>query len=228
MKAVGYIRVSTEDQAREGVSLENQESKIKAFAYAKGWDLVEIYADDGKSAKDLNREGIQKVIEGCEKRGFDIVIVYKLDRLTRNIRDLGYLIQDVFERYGVDFSSVMDNFDTTTASGRLVLNVMGSVAQWEREIISERTEEALRFKKRNGERVGTIPLGFMLTGDKLEPVEEELAIVRQAKSLRAKGLSYQRIANRLNEARARTKQGGRWFASTVRYLLSNDIYSQFA
>lgn len=224
MKAVGYVRVSTDEQAREGISLDNQVEKVKAFCKAKDWELVDIIADEGRSGKDLNRPGIQQVIRGCKKKAFGVLIVCKLDRLTRNVRDLGYLIQDVFEKNGVGFSSIADNFDTTTANGKLVLNVLGSVAQWEREIISERTREALHFKREKRELYGMVPLGFDLEGDRLIPNPKELDTVKYVKSLREKRLSLQKIANRLNLEGIKTKLGGRWFGSTVRYLLGNPIY----
>ena len=124
MKAVGYIRVSTEEQAKEGVSLDNQRSKIELFCAAKDWKLERIYTDEGKSAGNLNRDGVQELISDCQSHRFDVIVIYKLDRLTRSVKDLGYLIE-LFEKCGVAFSSVTDNFDTTTANGKLILNILG-------------------------------------------------------------------------------------------------------
>ena len=99
MRAIGYCRVSTEEQAREGVSLDVQEDKIKAYCTAMGWDLTrKPIRDEGYSAKNLKRPGIQGIIEGCKKKDWDVVVIVKLDRLTRSVRDLGYLIEDVFSR----------------------------------------------------------------------------------------------------------------------------------
>ncbi len=128
MKAVGYIRVSTEEQAREGVSLDNQRKRIEAFCVAKEWTLGRIYADEGVSGSSLKRDGVQELISDCKKGVFDVVVIYKLDRLTRSVKDLGTLIE-TFDKSDVAFSSVSDNFDTTTANGKLVLNILGSVAQ---------------------------------------------------------------------------------------------------
>jgi len=194
-RAVGYLRVSTVEQASEGLSLANQEAKIKAFAMAKDWELIGIYRDEGVSAKDLNRDGIQQVIQGCKHHDFDVVIIYKLDRLTRSVRDLGYLTQDVFEKTGVDFSSIQDNFDTTTANGKLVLNILGSVAQWERDIIAERTREVLRYKALQGKRVGQIPYGWRLAddGETLLEVEQEQAAISLMQHLRGRGYSLRAI-----------------------------------
>jgi site-specific DNA recombinase len=226
MKAIGYIRVSTDEQAKDGFSLEAQAEKVRAYATAKGWDLKGIIEDE-RSAKDLNRPGIQKIIKGCQGKDFEVVIICKLDRMTRNVRDLGYLVQDIFEKSGVAFSSIADNFDTTTANGKLVLNILGSVAQWERDIISERTKEVLTHKRLvKRERAGVVPLGYDLAdnGRNLIPNRKELEVVRQVKAFRNRGWSYGRIAKHLNHLGAPTKRGGQWRAWTVQYLTQNPIY----
>ena len=96
MRAIGYVRVSTEEQAQTGVSLDAQEEKIRAYCIAKEWDLLRVIRDEGFSAKDLNRPGIQEIIEGCKRKEFDVVVILKLVRLTRSVKDLGYLVEDVF------------------------------------------------------------------------------------------------------------------------------------
>jgi len=225
MKAVGYIRVSTDEQARDGVSLDNQQSRIEAFCVAKDWNLERVYSDEGKTGSNLNREGIQELIGDCRKRKFDVVVIYKLDRLTRSVKDLGYLIE-LFDKTGVAFSSVSDNFDTTTANGKLVLNILGSVAQWERDIISERTRDALSHKKSELEVYSPLPLGYEAGEDgRLIENEAELATVKQVRALRKQGFSYQQIADSLNGAGVPTKQGKRWYKSTVRYLAGNQLYA---
>lgn len=224
MKAVGYIRVSTEEQAKEGVSLDNQRSRIEAFCIAKDWKLERIYSDEGKSAGSLNRDGVQELLNDCQSHRLDVIVIYKLDRLTRSVKDLGYLIE-LFGKCGVAFSSVTDNFDTTTANGKLILNILGSVAQWERDIISERTADALAHKKSELQVYGPVPLGYDVRKDgSLVENEGELDTVRKVMMLRRKGLSYQEIADRLNGAGVPTKQGKTWYKSTVRYLLANSLY----
>ena len=203
MKAVGYIRASTEDQAREGVSLDNQRERIRNFCSAKEWTLDKIISDAGYSAKDLNRPGIQDVIKLARKKAFDVLVICKLDRMTRNIRDLGYLTQDVFEAQEVAFSSIADNFDTTTANGKLVLNILGSVAQWERDIIAERTKEVLAHKKNKGEWTGRIPYGFLI-GDNgvLKENPDEIKSIQKAKRMKKQGATIRTIADRLGLSRS--------------------------
>ena len=203
MKAVGYIRVSTEEQAREGLSLESQKERIRGFCTAKGWMLTDIVSDAGYSGKDLNRPGMQRVLGLIEQKAFDVLIICKLDRMTRNIRDLGYLTQDVFENNGVAFSSIADNFDTSTANGKLVLNILGSVAQWERDIIAERTKEVLAHKKDKGEWAGRVPFGFIIGDDgHLQEDPDKIKIVQKAKRMKRRGLSLRVIADRLGVSKS--------------------------
>lgn len=226
MRAIAYVRVSTEEQAREGISLQNQESRIRAFCQAKDWELAEVLVDEGYSGSSLERPGMQELILQCQKRQVDVVVIYKLDRLTRSVRDLGYLVQDVFGKYGVAFSSIQDNFDTTTANGKLILNILGSVAQWERDIVVERTRDVMAHKRLSLKLIGAIPMGFDLDGDgeTLVPNNRELEAVRKMMLLREAGHSFQTISEKLNGDGIPSKQGGRWYSKTVRSVLRNPIY----
>lgn len=161
MKAIGYVRVSTEKQADHGVSLSAQAEKIKAMAVVQGVELVDVIEDAGASAGTLDRAGMKKLLALVDSGKVQTVIIAKLDRLTRSVKDLA-LILERFNKKGVSLVSVADSLDTGSASGRLVLNIMVSVSQWEREAIGERTRDALAHKKANGQRVGNIPFGFTL------------------------------------------------------------------
>ncbi len=147
--AIGYARVSTRDQAENGHSLDAQRAKIAAYATLHDLELSEVIVDEGHSAKSLDRPGMAKLLGLIRRRALRVVIIAKLDRITRSVRDLGELV-DLFKRSGVEFASVHDNIDTSTAAGRLVLNVMASVSQWEREAIGERTAETLAHMRANG------------------------------------------------------------------------------
>ena len=147
MRAIGYARVSTDEQSQQGVPLANKQQKIEAYCTAKDWDLVAVVRDEGYSGKELNRPGVQEIVKACRRKAFDVVVTMKLDRLTRSVKDLGHLVEDVFNRNGVAFSSLQDNFDTSTANGRMVMNILATLAQWERDIISERTRDAMQFMR---------------------------------------------------------------------------------
>lgn len=218
-RAIGYIRVSTEDQAESGLSLAHQRAKIEAYAVATDLDLVAVVEDAGESAKSLNRPGIQKVIEAVRAGEVAAVVILKLDRITRSVRDLGTLV-DLFDKTGASLVSVQDSINTSTAAGRLVLNVLGSVAQWEREAIGERTAAALAVKKNRSERVGTLPYGFDLADDgrTLIPNAHEQEGLSLLRELRLAGMSYRRIGAELEARGFTTKAGGKWLPGTVRNL----------
>lgn len=133
---VGYCRVSTEDQATNGVSLAAQRARIEAFALAMGHELDEIVVDEGQSAKTLLRTGLAEILSGVRSGAIGTLIVLKLDRLTRSTRDLAELL-DLFARADASLISASESLDTKTAAGRMVVNMLGVVAQWEREAIGD-------------------------------------------------------------------------------------------
>jgi DNA invertase Pin-like site-specific DNA recombinase len=211
MKAIGYIRVSTEKQADFGVSLEAQSEKVRAMGVVQGAEQTEIIIDAGESAKSLNRPGMARLMSLVDAGAVDTVIVAKLDRLTRSVADLAELLKR-FERRGVSLVSVADSLDTRSAAGRLVLNIMVSVSQWEREAIGERTRDAMRHKRANGERVGTVPFGYRAAADgvHLEADSAEQTILCRIRELRAAGYTTRQIAEGLNGQGFTTRRGTAW------------------
>ncbi len=206
--AIGYTRVSPRDQAASSVSLVSQRMKIEAYAVLHDLELVEVIEDAGFSAKSLARPGMTNLLRLIRGRKVGVVIVAKLDRITRSVRDLGELI-DLFQRSGVEFASVADHIDTSTASGRLVLNVMGSVSQWEREAIGERTSEALAVMRSNGRRISRhAPYGYRLNGQGWVEDDREQQAISVMRGLRADGLSLRRIAREL-QAQGFTNRTGK-------------------
>ena len=146
-RAVAYIRVSTDKQVERGASLEDQRAKIEAYAMLYDLELLHTYVDAGVSAKSLERPALAAAFEDLTHHRAEALIVVKLDRLTRSVVDLGSIV-DRCNRQGWALMSVSEQIDTRTAAGRLVLNVLASVSQWERETIGERTSAAMRAKHR--------------------------------------------------------------------------------
>lgn len=221
-RVIGYIRVSSREQVDDGVSLGAQRAKLQAYALAMDLELVAIEEDAGISAKSLEgRTGLARALGALEAGKADGILVAKLDRLTRSVRDLGHLVDRYFaSRWSL--LSVADSIDTRTASGRLVLNVLTSVAQWEREATGERTRDALAHLKAEGVLLGALPLGVRRTGEVdadgrrvVVNVEEEQATLRRVVALRASGRSLSAIARQLTSEGHKTKRGGRWEAATV-------------
>lgn len=210
MRAFGYIRVSTDKQADYGVSLEVQRQKVQAMAVVQGAELVGII-EDSESGKSLDRPGMKRLLAMIDRGEVDVVVIAKLDRITRSVKDLADLLEK-FSRRGVALISVADSLDTSTAAGRLVLNIMVSVSQWEREAIGERTQAAMSHLKESGARVGNIAFGFRLAqdGERLEPDPTEQAIITQIRDLRTSGYSLREIAAELNRQGHVTRRGSAW------------------
>jgi site-specific DNA recombinase len=217
MKTVGYVRVSTDKQ---GISLEAQAEKIRAMALVQGAELSEIIIENGESAKSLNRPGMAKLLAMVDAGKVKAVIVAKLDRLTRSVKDLCELLER-FERRGVALVSVAESLDTGSAAGRLVLNIMAAVSQWEREAIGERTRDALRHKRSQGERVGNIAFGYRLAqdGEHVEPEPTEQAALAEIRRLRHDGATLRGIATALNHQALRTRRGTPWRLESVARVL---------
>jgi len=211
MKAIGYVRVSTEKQADFGVSLEAQAEKVRAMAVVQGAELVDVIVDAGESAKSLNRPGMARLMSLVDAGAVDTVIIAKLDRLTRSVKDLAELLER-FTRRGVSLVSVAESLDTGTAAGRLVLNIMTAVSQWEREAIGERTRDAMHHKRANGERVGTVPFGYRTAADglHLEANPAEQGVLSRIRELRAAGHTTRQIADELNRQGFTTRRGTAW------------------
>jgi DNA invertase Pin-like site-specific DNA recombinase len=211
MQAIGYVRVSTDRQAETGVSLDAQAEKIRAMAVVHSAELIDVIVDGGESAKSLQRPGMAQLLALVDSKQVQAVIVAKLDRLTRSVRDLCELLER-FEKRGVSLISVAESLDTGSAAGRLVINIMTAVSQWEREAIGERTRDALSHKRANGERVGNIHYGYRLAADgaHVEPDDAEQAVLAAIRDLRARHRSLREVACALNERGCRTRRGSAW------------------
>ena len=223
MKVIGYIRVSTDEQASHGQSLDAQRAKIEGYAKLYDLELVAVIEDAGQSGKSLNREGLQRALTMLRKGNADGIVIAKLDRLTRSVGDWQALIDGYFgDKPGKQLFSVGDSIDTRTAAGRLVLNVLLSVAQWEREAIGERTRDALQHKISKGERCGKVRFGYDLAADgkTLVPNRREQEAIGLIRELRARGESLRRIAIELNDRGIPTKEGRPWMHMSVAGILA--------
>lgn len=215
-RVVAYVRVSTDKQADEGVSLQAQRAKVRSYAELYGLELVELVVDAGESAKTLNRPGLQRALGLLRTRRADGLLVVKLDRLTRSVRDLSSLLERYFGPNGAALMSVEEQIDTRTPAGKLVLNILASVSQWEREETAKRTASAMKHKRSQGEYTGgDAPFGYRLEGGRLVPRADEQAIIREACALRARGLSLRAVANGLHGQGLRSRVGGPFEAAQV-------------
>ncbi len=222
-----YARVSTDDQAREGVSLDAQAARLRAFCSAvRPDDEVRMLVEAGTSAKTLQRPVLGQILADCKAGRVKAVVVLKLDRLTRSVRDLADLL-DLFERHDVALCSLSESLDTSTASGRLMLNLLTSVAQWEREAIAERTAFALAHKRRSGQVYGPVPFGYRRRGDKLVANAQQRTVLRRIRAMRAKGKSLRSIIGWLNERGVKTPRGSKkWYVNTLYQVLKSKAHQE--
>ena len=213
--AVGYVRVSTERQASEGVSLEAQEARLRAWATANGLTLAAVHVDAGLSGgRADNRPGLQAALaEACRLRA--PLVTYSLSRLARSTKD-ALSIAERLDRAGADLVSLSESIDTTSAAGKMVFRMLAVLAEFEKDLVSERTTSALAFKRRQGERIsGKIPYGYRLEAGQLVAVEEEQAAIRLMLKLRADGLSLRKIAEEIERREIRRQNGARVWPSNV-------------
>ena len=213
-RAIAYVRVSTDKQADAGQSLEAQQAKVAAYASLYDLELVEVVVDAGASAKTLDRPGLTRALAMLKSGKADALVVVKLDRLTRSVRDLGALVETYFASGKAALLSVSEQIDTRSAGGRLVLNVLASVSQWEREAVGERTSAVMQFKAAAGEYTGgRAPYGFRVEAGLLVAVEAEQAVLTAVREARASGLSLRAIAASL-ESRGLLSRTGKAFGLT--------------
>jgi len=226
MKAIGYMRVSTEQQAESGLSLEGQRQKLESYADLHDYDLVDLHEDAGESGKDLDRDGLQAALDALENGDADCLIVYKVNRLSRHVGDMQMLIENYFGE-GADhhLAAVSDHVDTTTATGRMMLNILLSVDQGERERIAERTREALELKRQKGEYTGgRVPFGFEVDDEgNLQPDEREQQILRDIRELRRDGMTQAKIASELNSRGVNRRNANDWHQPALSRVLNSEF-----
>jgi DNA invertase Pin-like site-specific DNA recombinase len=217
-RAIGYCRVSTLNQAEEGVSLEAQEARIRAWAAANGYTLAAVHRDAGLSGKRAdNRPGLQQALaDACRQEA--ALVVYSLSRLARSVPD-AYAITGRLEKAGASLVLLSEAVDTTTAAGRMFFGMLSVLAAFERDLTAERTVAALAYKRKAGCRVsGLAPFGFRFESGMVVPDAQEACVLRHIRTLRDSGLSYRAIVARLN-AEGVPARGQRWHLRSVQLAL---------
>jgi len=226
MRAAIYVRVSTDDQAKEGFSLDAQTRRLEAYCRARGWDVQDTYRDEGHSARGIDRPEYSRMMSN--KGLWDVLLVLKMDRIHRNSVNFALMMDDLRSN-GKEFNSMQEKFDTTTAMGRFVMDIMQRIAQLESEQIGERVKVGMREKAKGGRGMlgSGHPYGYMYYNDSLIVMEEEAKVVRTIFKLRGRGLSYNRIAEDLNSMGVPTKKGGTWKQQTVYNISRNPLYAGY-
>lgn len=227
MKAVGYIRVSTEEQAREGVSIDNQIERIKAYCQYKGYVLQEVIKDEGISGgKNRQREGFVSLLAHIEQNDFDALILYSLERLSRDMLTL-LCLEKLLDEYDVELHTVEGEIDTSTPDGFMGFAMRAFLGEMERRQVKYRTKRAMEYKKGKGEVVGQVPYGYRRDGDNLVPDEKEQGVVRVVNRLYRGKKSLSSIVKRLAELGYQTRQGKSFRSQQVKRIIKDyePVYS---
>lgn len=219
MKAIGYIRVSTQMQVADGVSMEAQTAKIKAWCDINDYQLVAIYEDAGISGKALKgRDGLSEALAATQE-GYAL-ITYSMSRLSRSVRDM-LDIGDKLNKKGADLVSLTEKIDTTTAAGKMVFNMLAVMNQFERDQCSERTKAAMQHMKAQGKRIGSIPHGYQLTkNNMLIPEKDGQEMLRLVSELKKNGLSLRKISAKLAAKGVFNKNKKPFTAQSIKQMLA--------
>ena len=227
MKAVGYVRVSTEGQAKEGVSIDNQIERIKSYCGYKDYQLIEVIKDEGTSGgKNREREGFVRLLERLEQNDFDAVILYSLERISRNMLTL-LCLEKLFDEYDVELHTVEGEIDTSTPDGFMGFGMRAFLCEYERRQVKYRTKRAMEYKKGKGEVVGQVPYGYRREGDSLIPNEKEQELIRVVNRLYRGKRNLSFIVKRLTELGYQTRQGKNFRSQQVKRIIKDyePVYS---
>lgn len=227
MRIIGYTCLNTISQQPKNLTLADQEKIIRDHIKANDWELVEMYTEVTESNHGQSQQPkLTEIISTSNTGRFDAIVIARLDRLTRNIRQLNTLISEVCIKNGVELISIEEGLDTRNEGGELTVRIIDIVTKWDTKRISDRTREIIAKKRLKGERVGHAPFGFTYQNKLLVAVENELKIVQLIREQRDNGNSYHKIAKYLNDRKISSKRGGIWYAETVKTVYQNSIYDR--
>jgi len=220
-----YCRVSTEEQASEGYSITAQLQTLRQYTSLYGWQIAEEYVDEGISGKDIKgRPAMQRLISDVDKDKFQAVLVWKISRLSRNMLDTLVLL-DKFEEYDVKFISYSENFDTSSPIGKLVVQLMASIAEMERNTLSENVKLGMTQRAKEGSWNGGVVFGYDSVEKELNVNPKEAEIVELIFTLYAEGKGLKAITNHLNKSGYRTKRDKQFSINGIATILDNPVYN---
>lgn len=220
-----YIRVSTDEQAREGQSIDTQIDKLTAYAKFQGWQNIELMVDDGESAKDMNRPAMKRLLKLIKAGKVAVVATMAVDRLSRNLLDMLQFVE-LCEKHKTAYVCAGLNFDTSTPIGRMVLQILAAFAEFERAMISTRVKTNMyEISQKKKRYMAVPPFGYQFDEHgNLNIVPEEAKWVQHSADMFIAGHGYRAVSRLLNDAGVETKKKSGWSASTVRQMLTNELY----
>lgn len=224
-----YIRVSTDEQAKEGYSIGAQKEMLKAYCTSQGWTDYKFYVDEGVSAKDTNRPFLQSMLKHIENNMIKKVLVYRLDRMTRSVKDL-HVMLETFEKHDCAFVSATEPYDTSTAVGRLFVTLVAAMAQWERENTGERVSMVLTERAKDGEWLAQAPYGFEKVKYRddngklistLKHSDFEMPVLKDMIAKLKEGYSLRSIADYLMDTGIPPRRSHEWHSTSILGMLKN-------
>ncbi|MBI4083128.1 MAG: recombinase family protein [Candidatus Lambdaproteobacteria bacterium] len=221
LRAIGYASLSAISVQPRNLGLDVQERLIRAEAARRGWALVDVVREVTQSSLGRSRPRLADVVARIGAGECEALLVARLDRLTRNVRELDDLLEQLQVRGRVRLVSIEEGLDSATESGRLAVHTVQIVARWEVKRIPDRTREIIARKRARGERVGHAPYGYVYRDRRLVPEEQETRVIALMCRLHDEGQSYRRIARHLNAERIAAKRGGIWYAETVKTVIQS-------
>ncbi len=226
IRAALYTRVSTEEQANVGFSLDAQMKKLEFFCKSQGWTIAEKYREEGHSGRNINRPEYKRMMSEIDS--WDVLLVLKMDRIHRSSENFTRMMKDL-KKSGKDFCSMMEQFDTTTANGRFVMDLIQRIAQLESEQIGERVKYGMKQKAKTGDGLMGFgqPYGYDYVNGELRVNENETTVVSSIYDMYNNGMSMQKIADSLNSDNIPAKKGGLWKRQSVCNILHNPLYAGY-
>jgi len=211
-KVAIYSRVSTEEQAKEGLSVDAQIDKCESFCKARGWEVFKVYKDAGFSAGSLNRPALELLLRDAEEKKFNIILVYKIDRFSRKLKDLITILENL-KMKGINFTSVTEQIDTTSAMGEAFFQIIGVFAQLERGMVKERVQLSFDRKINLGEALYRAPFGYIYQNKKLVKHPENAGKIKEIFEMWNAGINYKEICKKFN-----------FSPSTLYQIIRNPVY----
>lgn len=221
MKAIGYVRVSTDKQAQDGVSLDNQRAQIEAYCRYKGIELLQIVEDAGISGgKNAAREGFCALLDALETRSADALVIYSLERLSRDMLTL-LSFERLLSEYDLELHTIQGAVDTSTPQGWMSFAMNAFMGEMERRQVKYRTKAAMQYKKSQSAVVGAVPYGFSREGERLVENAEEQAVIARANTMHQNGMNLSDIARALDAAGIKTRNGKSFDHAQVKRIIKN-------
>ena len=227
-KVAAYIRVSGPGQVGEDAfGPDIQRNAIHAFALSQGWEIVEIYEDLSVTGTVLERPALQSMIANGGEGRFDVVLVHRIDRMSRSLKELLKLVEDILEPMGIALKSVTESFvDTSSPEGKAMFQMLGSFSELDKnQLVRKLKSGRIEKHQRGGFSVGQVATGYQSMDGKLVVAEDWAGVVKRIYRMALQGLGINRIARTLNEEGVTTKNGCRFYPRTVKLILENRTYT---